>query len=61
MPFPPVLPYPSWWFAVRLPREHCVRVDTNDYSVNPRLVGRRVEVRVTLEEVIALTRCERMI
>ena len=29
-----------------------MRVDTNDYSVNPRFVGRRVEVRVTLDEVI---------
>jgi len=53
MPFPPVLPDPSRRFTVRLPRDHYVRVDTNDYSVNPRFVGRRIEVRVTLEEVIA--------
>ncbi len=53
MSFPPVLPDPSWRFATRLPRDHYVRVDTNDYSVNPRFVGRRVEVRVTLDEVIA--------
>ena len=50
--FPPVLPDPAWRFSTRLPRDHYVRVDTNDYSVNPRFVGRRVEVRVTLEEVI---------
>jgi hypothetical protein len=43
MRFPPVRPDPSWRLAVRLPRDHYVRVDTNDYSVNPRLVGRRVE------------------
>ncbi len=49
--FPPVLPDPSWRFSTRLPRDHFVRVDTNDYSVNPRFVGRRVEVRVTLDEV----------
>jgi Mu transposase, C-terminal domain len=49
--FPPVLPDPSWRFSTRLPRDHYVRVDTNDYSVNPRFVGRRVEVRVTLDEV----------
>ena len=30
-----------------------MRVDTNDYSVNPRFVGRRVEVRVSLDEVTA--------
>jgi transposase len=53
MGFPPVLPDPSRRFTTRLPRDHYVRVDTNDYSVNPRFVGRRVEVRVTLDEVIA--------
>jgi transposase len=50
--FPPVLPDPSWRFGTRLPRDHYVRVDTNDYSVNPRFVGRRVEVRVTLDDVV---------
>jgi transposase len=53
MSFPPVLPDPSWRFMTRLPRDHYVRVDTNDYSVNPRFVGRRIEVRVTLDEVTA--------
>jgi len=53
MAFPPVLPDPAWQFTVRLPRDHYVRVDTNDYSVNPRFVGRRVDVRVTLDEVLA--------
>ena len=51
--FPPVLPNPSLRFGLRLPRDPYVRVDTNDYSVNPRFVGRRVEVRVTLDEVVA--------
>ena len=48
MAFPPVLPDPSWRHTIRLPRDHYVRVDTNDYSVNPRYVGRRVNVQVTL-------------
>lgn len=52
MGFPPVLPDPSMRFATRLPRDHYVRVDTNDYSVNPRFVGRRVGVQVTLDEVV---------
>lgn len=56
MVFPPVLPDPSWRFTTRLPRDHYVRVDTNDYSVNPRYVGRRVEVVVTLDEVVVV--CE---
>jgi transposase len=51
--FPPVLPDPSLRFSVRLPRDHYIRVDTCDYSVNPRFIGRRVDVRVTLDEVIA--------
>lgn len=47
--FPPVLPDPAECFATRLPRDHYVRVDTNDYSANPRYVGRRIEVRVDLD------------
>jgi transposase len=54
--FPPVLPDPSLRFTTRLPRDHYVRIDTNDYSVSPRYVGRRVAVRVTLDEVIVM--CE---
>ena len=30
-----------------------VRVDTNDYSLDPLLVGRRVEVRVDQRQVLA--------
>lgn len=51
--FPAVLPDPSLRFSTRLARDHYVRVHTNDYSVNPRFVGRRIEVRVTLDEVTA--------
>lgn len=51
MPFPPVLPDPSWRYTTRLGRDHYVRVDTNDYSVNPRFIGRRVDIKVTLDEV----------
>lgn len=50
--FPPVPPEVSRRWSLRLPRDHFVRVETNDYSVNPRFVGRRVEVRVTLDEVV---------
>jgi hypothetical protein len=49
--FPPVLPDVCWRFAARVPRDHYIRVETNDYSINPRFVGRRVEVRVSLETV----------
>jgi len=52
MAFPPVLPDPARRFSIRLPRDHYVRVESNDYSVDPRYVGRRVEVAVTLGEVV---------
>jgi hypothetical protein len=37
--------------TVRLGRDHYVRVATNDYSVHPKAIGRRVDVRVDLEWV----------
>jgi len=51
--FPPVLPDTARRLSVRLPRDHYVRVDTCDYSINPRFIGRRVEVRVTLDDIVA--------
>jgi hypothetical protein len=39
--------------VVRVPADPHVRVDTNDYSLDPRLVGGRVEVRVSQREVTA--------
>jgi transposase len=41
-------------FVVRVPAQPYVRVDRNDYSLDPRLVGRRVEVRVSQREVSAI-------
>lgn len=52
MALPPVLPDPALRFGVRLGRDHYVRVGTSDYSVHPRAIGRRVEVRVDLEWVV---------
>ena len=48
---PPVAPATGWRAALRLPRDHYVRLDTNDYSVHPAAVGRRVEVAADLERV----------
>jgi transposase len=52
LPLPPVLPDTDWRKQLRLPADHWVRVDTNDYSVHPKAIGRRVEVRVNLDEVV---------
>ncbi len=48
---PPVLPDPAFRTAVRLPRDHYVRVLGSDYSVDPAAIGRRVEVRADLATV----------
>jgi transposase len=48
---PPVAPQTGWRSSLRLPRDHYVRLDANDYSVHPAVVGRRVEVRADLDRV----------
>lgn len=40
-----------WVF--RVPQQPLVRVDRNDYSLDPRFAGRRVEVRVSQREIVA--------
>lgn len=50
---PPVGPATGWCSSLRLPRDHYVRLDGNDYSVHPGAVGRRVLVRADLERVQA--------
>jgi transposase len=52
MTLPPVLPDPASRFATRIARDHHVRVGTCDYSVHPRAIGRRVEVRVDLDDMV---------
>lgn len=48
---PPVPPATGWEHTLRLPRDHYVRLDSNDYSVHPSAVGRRVLVRADLDRV----------
>ncbi|MGH9062033.1 MAG: Mu transposase domain-containing protein, partial [Acidimicrobiales bacterium] len=40
--------------VIRVPADPHVRVDTNDYSLDPALVGRRVEVRISQREITAV-------
>jgi transposase len=40
-------------WVMRIPADPYLRFDTNDYSLNPSLVGRRVEVRATQRELAA--------
>ena len=48
IPLPPVPPVTGWHRTVRLPRDYYVRLDGNDYSVDPAVIGRRVEVTADL-------------
>ncbi|MFN2506925.1 MAG: IS21 family transposase [Acidimicrobiales bacterium] len=52
MALPPVLPDPAWAETKRLGRDHWVRADTCDYSVHPRAIGRKVELRLDLEQLV---------
>ena len=40
-------------FVTRVPQQPYLRIDRNDYSIDPVFAGRRVEVRVTQEHVVA--------
>jgi len=48
---PPVAPATGWRSAARLARDHYIRLDSNDYSVHPAVIGRRVEVIAGLDRV----------
>jgi hypothetical protein len=44
---------PRRW-VTRVPADPYLRFDTNDYSLDPGLAGRRVEIRVSQTEVSAV-------
>ena len=52
---PPVAPATGWRAATRLARDHYIRLDSNDYSVHPSVIGRRVEVVADLHRVRVLS------
>jgi transposase len=49
---PPVEPLTGLSHRIRLGRDYYVRVDTVDYSVDPRMIGRIVDITASLTEVI---------
>jgi transposase len=53
-PLPEVLPDTDRRFVVRVAPQPYLRFDRNDYSLDPRLVGRRVEVRASQTELTAV-------
>ena len=48
---PPVAPATGWRSSTRLARDHYVRLDSNDYSVHPAVIGRRIELVADLQRV----------
>jgi transposase len=52
-PLPDRLPDLDRRTVVRVPQQPYLRIDRNDYSVDPRFAGRRVEVRVSQTHVTA--------
>jgi len=52
MVLPPVLPDMDSHRDLRLPADHWVRHHTNDYSVHPKAVGRRVHLMVDDASVV---------
>jgi hypothetical protein len=48
---PPVAPEVMFRNSIRLPRDYYVRAFSNDYSVDPSMIGRVVEVTASLDAV----------
>ena len=53
-PLPQLLPDTDRRMVVRVPQQPFLRIDRNDYSIDPAFAGRRVEVRVSQTEVTAV-------
>ena len=53
LPLPPVPAGLGWHHQVRLGRDYYVRLDASDYSVDPAVIGRIVDVSADLERVRA--------
>ena len=56
LPLPPIPLLLGWRNKIRLGRDYYVRLDTGDYSVDPTVIGRMVDVAADLECV--RVRCE---
>jgi hypothetical protein len=53
-PLPERLPATARRFVIRVPAQPFLRFDRNDYSLDPRFAGRRVEVRASQRELAAV-------
>lgn len=53
-PLPSQMPDTDRRFVTRVPQQPYLRFDTNDYSLDPRAAGRRVEVRASQRQISAV-------
>ena len=53
-PLPETVPDTDRRWVLRIPPDPYVRFDSCDYSLDPDLVGRRVEIRVSDREITAI-------
>ncbi|WP_125133167.1 IS21 family transposase [Microbacterium sp. 10M-3C3] len=51
LPLPPIPLHLGWRNRLRLGRDYYVRIDTNDYSVDPHVIGRIVDIAADLDRV----------
>ena len=51
LPLPPIPLHLGWRNKIRLGRDYYVRLDTNDYSVDPTMIGSMVDVAADLDRV----------
>lgn len=51
LPLPPIPLHLGWRNKIRLGRDYYIRLDTNDYSVDPAVIGRMVDVSADLQRV----------
>lgn len=51
LPLPPIPLHLGWRNKIRLSRDCYVRLDTNDYSIDPAVIGRMVDVTADLDRV----------
>ena len=56
VPLPPVAPVTGWRASTRLARDHYIRLDANEDSVHPAVIGRRVETVADLNRVQVFSR-----
>ena len=53
-PLPAAMPDSDRRFVTRVAQQPYLRVDRNDYSIDPAFAGRRVELRVSQTEITAV-------